>query len=110
MQATALKATRQRKPKKKVARFIRAILPLNAEGKNGVIRIVVGKMIEEYTVSRIASDFGTGFQLDKIGWDETNYHVNLDGKSSTCDCKGHLQHGHCKHCDGLQALVNHDKL
>jgi hypothetical protein len=58
-----------------------------------------------YVVEPIPADFGRGFQVTREDTSET-YAVNLNGRQSTCECKGHLQHGHCKHTAGLQALVN----
>jgi hypothetical protein len=75
------------------------------EGNPGVVRITVGKEATDYLLTPLASDFGTAYQLEKIGVkDGETYHVNLDGEQSRCDCKGHLRYGHCKHRDGLVAL------
>ena len=30
---------------------------------------------------------------------------NIDGDKRTCECKGFLHHGHCKHADGIAALI-----
>jgi len=100
---------RVRKPRKKASRSIRLLVSLNAEGQNAVIQITVGKLTERYTVSRIPSDWGMGFELLKSRDGET-YHVNLDGDSKTCDCKGHSRHNHCKHVDGLAKLDQLGKL
>ena len=109
MNATATVASRQRKPRAKPARSIRLAVPLNAEGKNGLASITVGKKTDEYFLTRIAADWGTAFQLEKLGADEV-YHVNLNGAADTCDRKGHLRHGHCKHSEGLRALARAGKL
>jgi hypothetical protein len=55
-----------------------------------------------YDLREIRADYGRGFELTKA--DGTVYAVNLDGLASCCDCKGHTQHGHCKHVDSLTAL------
>jgi hypothetical protein len=57
-------------------------------------------------VSEVRADWGRGFQLCKIDLmaDGGEYHVNLNGNRSTCDCKGHLKWGHCKHVDALAVL------
>jgi hypothetical protein len=38
------------------------------------------------------------------------YHVNRCGKASSCECKGHLRWGHCKHVEALTALQRAAKL
>jgi hypothetical protein len=102
----------ERKPRRKPARTIKVIVGFNAEGLNAVIRIAAGKEAADYFVSRIFSDFGKGYRLEKINDPaDTIYHVNLaaDG-TRTCDCPGHNWTGHCKHADGLAALVRAGKL
>jgi hypothetical protein len=107
---TATAAPRQRKPRAKPERRIRlAVRPNDHDGKNGVVCITVGKDTADYFLCRIASDWGQGFTVEQIGGTEL-YHVHLDGDKRTCDCKGHLRHGHCKHSDGLAALVAAGKL
>ena len=89
----------------KPVRTIRLVVPLNAEGVNGLVRITVGKDTADYFLSTVAADFGTGFKLEKIGGTEI-YHVNLaaDPKQHTCECKGFGRWAHCKHVDGMVAL------
>jgi hypothetical protein len=41
----------------------------------------------------------------KLLGEHDTYHVNLAGPRSTCEGKGFLAHGHCKHVSGLAALV-----
>lgn len=60
----------------------------------------------DYWMDLIPTDFGTGFRFRKI-WDghdfaEGSYDVLLDGSQSSCECKGFLRWGHCKH---LQAAM-----
>jgi hypothetical protein len=106
---TATRAPRQRKPRPKPERRIGVALPFNAEGKNAVVNITVGKESHSYTVDRIPADWGQAFEVAKFGT-EDRYHVNIDGEQKTCSCKGHTHHGHCKHADGLAALVKAGKL
>jgi hypothetical protein len=104
--ATPNAPARQRKPRVKPVRTIRLVVPLNAEGDNGVVRIVVGKESADYFLARIPADFGAAYQLQKIGEeDATPYHVNLNGRQSTCECKGFTRWNRCKHTDGLAALT-----
>jgi hypothetical protein len=72
----------------------------------GVVRIQVGMQINLYFLQAIPCDLeGRGFALTKLDREEVVYHVLLAGPQSTCDCKGFLQHSHCKHMEGLLALV-----
>jgi hypothetical protein len=71
------------------------------------VRITAGKQSADYFLTEIPTDFGRGFRVEKIGLEVKDgpYHVNLDGGNKLCDCKGHLKWGHCKHGDGLAALI-----
>jgi hypothetical protein len=103
---------RQRKPRPKPARFIRWALRPGPDG-NGVIRITVGGKAADYLLTPMRADWGRGFRLDKIGLEgngEGPYHVNLGSDGGTCECRGYLRWGHCKHRDGLAALVAACKL
>jgi hypothetical protein len=67
-----------------------------------------------YYVAAIPSDFGRAFRWEKFSVEggET-YHVCLDGTSATCECKGHLAHGHrtvCKHIAATRKLIEQGKL
>ncbi len=83
-------------------------------GAPGVVRIAVGKEAQDYFLTRVPSDFGAGFLLEKIGavaaGEAAAYHVHLDGSRRSCECKGFFRHGHCKHADGLAALVDLGRL
>jgi hypothetical protein len=106
MNANTQAPARQRKPRPRPARFI-SLRVKPADGSTGVVRIRVGTESADYFLTEIPSDFGRGFRVEKIGLEcqEGAYHVNLDGGNKTCECKGHLKWGHCKHADGLAALV-----
>jgi hypothetical protein len=111
MNTTTSAPTRQRKPRSKPARHI--ALRIKPEGTApGVARITVGKEGADYFLTIIPADFGHGFKVEKVGLDcrESAYAVNIDGDKRTCDCKGHARHGHCKHADGLAALIAAGKL
>ncbi len=100
-------APRQRKPRPKPARSIRLCVRPTEENV-GVVRITVGKESHDYLLTEIpAVAFGRGFKVEKIGFgcDESVYHVNIDGDKRTCECEGFLRWNHCKHSDGLAALI-----
>ena len=103
MNATASAPARQRKARSKPARSIRLCVRPHEQGP-GVVRITVGGKEADYFLTELAADFGRGFQLEKIGAEES-YHVNVEGVRKTCECKGYLRHSHCKHADGLAALI-----
>lgn len=96
-------ATRK-KPARSVALHIR---PDGAAP--GAIELTVGKQSGGYLMTEIGSDFGRAFAVEKAE-DGTVYHVLLDGAESSCECMGHLRHGHCKHVSGLSALIDAGKL
>jgi hypothetical protein len=103
---TTTAPVRQRQPRPKPKRSIR--IEGRPEGNGvGVVRITVGKEHADYFLTVIPADFGRGFTVEKIGLHESEppYHVNIDGQRKTCDYKGHLKWGHCKHADGLAALI-----
>jgi hypothetical protein len=57
------------------------------------------------------STVGRAFLVEKVfALEEAAYHVNLNGQQSSCECKGFLHHGHCKHVEGLTVLVQAGKL
>ena len=83
------------------------------EKGNGIIemRLTFEKRseIHRYFLTRLTSDFGTAFRLEKIGVDgcchaEEVYHVAV-GTRNICECKGYLRWGHCKHVDACTAIT-----
>ena len=103
---TATRPARQRKPRSKPARSIR--LEVRPEGDGlGIVRITVGSAYADYFLTLIPADFGRGFKVEKIGLHENDppYHVHIDADKRSCECKGFLRHGHCKHADGIAALI-----
>jgi hypothetical protein len=112
MTATATKPKKTRKPRVKPERRITMQQAPNADGKGAIVEITVGKETDFYFVDKVPSDFGTAFKLEKCNYDgnDTTYHTLLDGQRSSCECKGYLRHHHCKHIDGLTALVQLGKL
>jgi hypothetical protein len=93
------------------SRKVGLAVPLDAEGKNGVPRIVElkGRRVieDEYLIDRIPSDFGTAFHVEKRDYnpgEERSYDVLLNGDASLCSCRGFTRWGHCRHIESLAAL------
>ena len=64
---------------------------------------------DHYFVLPLPADYGLAFELTKLvpgKGAESRYHVNLggEGEPASCECKGFLSHGHCRHVSGLTAL------
>ena len=93
-----------RKPRPKPARSIRLVIapsPISS----GVVRISIGHKSQDYFLGEVEGvSFGRGFLVEKIGHEES-YHVNIDHDRRTCECEGYITHSHCKHADGLAALI-----
>ena len=96
----------------KPARSIRLLSAPTAD-RPGLVRITSGKLSTLYRLALVPADFGAGFELTKClmveiepgMWearDGETYAVNL---ADSCECKGFLKHGRCKHLDGLRTLA-----
>jgi hypothetical protein len=106
MNATTSAPARQRKPRPKPQRSIR--LCIKPEGTApGIVNIRVGDERADYFLTAVPADFGRGFLVEKVGIDRdtARYHVNIDDGKRSCECKGYLRHHHCKHSDGVAALI-----
>ena len=93
----------------KPTRTIRLLRPLT-DGV-GVFSISTGDGAVHYAVHEIRCDIGgRGFAVHKLGLG-TLYHVRI-GKPQdcSCECKGFLYHGYCRHILGLLALLREGKL
>ena len=97
------------KPRKARQRSINLVLPIGEDGGAGVVQITQDGKPCRYLVERVASQFGSGFLLRKMGGDEV-YHVNLNAEGHSCECQGFLRWHHCKHTAGLAALQQAGKL
>jgi hypothetical protein len=83
--------------------------PCPAGPRLGLVRITVGKGSVDYWLARLPSDFGAAFRLEKFapaGEEPAAYDVLLadEGGVHSCECRGFLRWGRCKHADGLLAL------
>jgi hypothetical protein len=80
----------------------------------GVIDITVDGKTARYFLRRVPSDFGEAFSLEKFASqgneDGEVYHVLLEQDGFSCDCKGHLRWGHCKHSGAILKLKELSKL
>jgi hypothetical protein len=110
MQSTTATPTRQRKPRVKPARHIGVMLRPSEVNPFFLVRITEGKKLDQYSVRPIPSDWGTAYTMAKLPEETEPYNVCLAGADSTCDCKGHERHGHCRHIEGLTALMNAGRL
>src|SRR4051794_36825056 len=67
--------------------------------------------LDHYHVERVPAEFGRAFRLTKFSCCGGEvYDVLLDGDRSSCECKGHLRWGHCKHVDCCRKLVELGRL
>lgn len=107
--STTTKARSRRKPERR----IRLLKPI--EHGIGALQIVIDGEPHNYLILPLASDFGSAFHLvkqellpvDPGVWelhDTARYDLCLNGPQSTCECKGFLHRGRCKHVDGLTVL------
>jgi hypothetical protein len=111
MNANGTAFARQRKPRPKPERRIRLEVRPEAGGL-GIVRIWVGREYADYFLTPMPADFGRAFKVEKVGLhaNDPPYHVNIDGDQRSCECQGFLHHGHCKHVDGLAALLTAGRL
>jgi hypothetical protein len=72
--------------------------------------------LTHYYVTPLASDYGVAFRFSKFACEGgEEYHVNVggEGEPASCDCLGHLKHGHkttCRHVACARALIAAGKL
>lgn len=92
----------------KPARIIRLLYWLQDKAI-GLIEVEEGKDRDLYAVKKLPSDFGFAFEVAKHGGD-TPYHVCINAMHSTCECKGFVRWGKCRHVDGLTALTKAGKI
>src|SRR5262249_46034972 len=115
--APRVKARRPKKAPAKPQRFCRLQARPTVDEPVLLTLHIAGKE-SDYWLSLMPSDFGEAFRLEKIipsddGPAERGevYHVCFeDQQNHTCECKGFLRHGHCKHIDSLKALRDAGKL
>jgi hypothetical protein len=104
-----------RRVKAKPPRFIRWLIRPTADRPVGMVEVTEGKKIDQYTVQRIAADYGLALVVKKMvanartldeALSNPPYHVNLDRQTGrhSCECKGWDRWQRCRHVSGLLAL------
>lgn len=91
----------------------RKIRITSRHGAAGTFTIQVGDApVDSYLFTQLpATGARRAFRVEKWqGRVTKTYAVCLDGKASTCQCDGFLGRGHCRHIEGLTALVEAGKL
>jgi hypothetical protein len=93
-----------------VERTIRLVRPTTIDGV-GVFCISAGKESTFYTLREIPCQIGgRGFAVHKTGLGDL-YHVRVgEPEDCSCECKGFLYHGYCRHVLGLLALLHEGRL
>lgn len=87
----------------KVTRMLRLY-----ESSPALLEMTIGAETFDYFLTPID---GLTFELRKLISDGGDiYRVRLDGKRTTCSCKGFSRWKHCKHCDAIQALQREGRL
>jgi len=96
---------RTRSPQQKPIRTIRrAIVPA------GGFIIREGWREDRYACREFDSPMGRAFHVEKHGPRGGDGHVydvliTANARECRCDCLGFLHHGHCRHVEGLRALL-----
>ena len=87
-----------------VNRSVRILARPDADGRHAVLAITVQGKTTEYLVDRVVSDWGRCYAVANLT-NGNHYSVMLEEDGRTCDCKGFCRWGHCRHADGILALV-----
>ena len=97
-------------PSSKPARTIRLVVAPGPDGV-GAFSITANRQTGHYTFREIRCDIGgRGFAIHRLGLG-TLYHTRVGRPSDwSCECKGYLFRGYCRHVLGLLALIRQGKL
>jgi hypothetical protein len=110
-------ATQTRKTTRKVTRTCNVGAECN--GTRALhLTIKTGNKTEHfgYYATKLASDFGTAYRLEKFGAEQVEgepsvYDVCIDAHGfSSCECLGFQRWHHCKHLESLTALSRAGKI
>ena len=85
------------------SRSIRLLARPDEDGRS-VVAITVGKETTEYLVERVVSDWGRGYAVANLS-NGNHYSVMIEDDGRSCTCPGFCRWGHCRHADGILALV-----
>lgn len=93
------------KPETRHSRVIAIVRAPNEHGV-GIFRIDMAGQATFYTFREIPCEIGgQGFALHRSGLG-TLYHTRVgEPQDCSCECLGFLRWGHCKHIEGLLALI-----
>jgi hypothetical protein len=74
----------------------------------GLLVIAAKRSTQYYVFKEIPCEIGArAFAIHRLGLGDV-YHVRVGAPHDcSCECLGFLRHGHCKHVQGLSALVGH---
>jgi len=85
----------------------------DATTKTGTLTISEGTKAVAYVLTEIDAGYAErAFRFEKVE-DGEAYHVSLERQGHTCECLGHLRHGHrttCKHIAAVLKLIETGKL
>jgi hypothetical protein len=102
-----------RRPRVKPARFVRVLSTFS----NGQILVEIEDRyprsfkLTHYYITPLPADYGRAFRFSKFACEGgEEYFVNIGDSSApaSCDCLGHLKHGHkttCRHVACARALI-----
>jgi hypothetical protein len=112
--ATATRKPRQRRKPVRTVKLVQAP-GSTAPGAPGTLDIREDGKLTCFWVYPAPADYGRAFRLEKFegqcrGEDDRVYNVLLHGGQSSCECRGFLRWGHCRHVEALTALRNAGKL
>jgi hypothetical protein len=80
-------------------------------GSPALVEMQIGRDSFAYWIKPIVVDFGAAYEVRKLLADGGDvYHCHTETHRFSCDCRGHVRHGHCKHSDSIHALIAAGKL
>src|SRR5262249_44702806 len=108
-QAQGQAPPRQRRKPKRFCHLVSPTAPGTIVMAIRTVRPKAGDLIETYFLEPIVSQL-PGRALILHGGKGQSYHVLVSGNDSSCDCRGYLAYGYCKHISALLALQKAGRL